>query len=394
MKRKNNTCDQYLTWAEIDLGAVKHNLKQIVKLTKKNKFYFPTRPRAKRNSKNIETIMAVIKADAYGHGMDNIALLLDREGVGLFGVSDIKEGVALRNIGIKKPILVFESTLESQAKKIIDYQLMPAVCTNDLARSLNQYAQRKKRRVDIHIKVDTGMGRLGIWHEEAYDFIKKVGMYDHLRIMGIFTHFPAADTDRSFTKKQLQYLYDLVTRLDRSGLIVPFIHAANSMGLAGYQTHIVNLTRPGLMLYGLYPHQSLRRKILLKPVLNVRSRVIFLKTIKKGQSVSYGRTFFTKKDMLVATVPIGYNDGYFRTLSNQADVLIGGIRCPVIGCVTMDQIMIDVSRLKTVHLNDSVTILGVQKKENISADELAQYAGTISYEIICSLGNRLKKIYL
>jgi len=182
--------------------------------------------------------------------------------------------------------------------------------------------------------------------------------------------------------------------LDRTGLIVPFIHATNSMGLAGYQAHIVNLTRPGLMLYGLYPHRSLRKKIRLKPVLNVQSRVIFLKKIKKGQSVSYGRTFFTKRDMLVATVPIGYNDGYFRTLSNQAFVLIGGLRCPVIGRVTMDQIMVDVSCLKTIQLGDPVTILGSQKMENISADELAEYAGTINYEIVCSLGNRLQRVYL
>jgi len=148
------------------------------------------------------------------------------------------------------------------------------------------------------------------------------------------------------------------------------------------------------MLYGLYPHKSLRKKIQLKPVLNVRSRVIFLKKVKKGQGVSYGRTFFTKKDMLVATIPIGYNDGYFRILSNQASVLIGGFRCPVLGCVTMDQMMVDVSGLKTVKLNDPVTVLGSQKKENISADELAGYAGTINYEIVCSLGNRLQKIYL
>jgi alanine racemase len=181
--------------------------------------------------------------------------------------------------------------------------------------------------------------------------------------------------------------------LDRTGLIVPFIHAANSMGLAGYQTRIVNLARPGLMLYGLYPHQDLRKKIQLKPVLSVRSRVIFLKKVKKGRSVSYGRTFFTKKDMLIATVPIGYNDGYFRALSNQAFVLIGGRRCPVAGRVTMDQIMVDVSHLKTVQLGDLVTILGSQKKENISADELAKYAGTINYEIVCSLGNRLPRVY-
>lgn len=390
---KNKKNDQPLTWAEINLNAVGYNLKQIIKLTVKNKYTHSTRLRAKSAPKNVETIMAVIKADAYGHGMEEIALLLDKEGVGYFGVSDITEGAALRKIGIKKPILVFESTLKFQAKLIVDHRLMPTVCTLDFAKSLNRHAKRKKERIDIHVKVDTGMGRLGIWHEEAFDFIKEISTYDHLRIMGLFTHFPAADTDRSFTKKQLTFLYDLVTRLDRTGLIVPFIHAANSMGLAGYQTHIVNLARPGLMLYGLYPHPSLQKKIRLKSVLNVRSRVIFLKKIRKGQSVSYGRTFFTKKDIRVATVPIGYNDGYFRAFSNQASVLIGGKRCSVIGCVTMDQIMVDVSHLKKVQLGDPVTILGSQKSENVSADELAGYAGTINYEIVCSLGNRLPKIY-
>jgi len=391
--KKNRQNGHPLTWAEVDLKAVRYNLRQIVKLTAKNKFYLSTRLRTKRVRKNVETILAVIKADAYGHGMRKIARLLDREGVGFFGVSDIQEGMALRSAGIKKPILLFESTLTSQAKQIIDYQLMPTVCTLNLARALNRYAQRKKKRIDIHVKVDTGMGRLGVWHEEAFEFIQKISKYDHLRIMGIFTHFPAADTDRPFTKMQLKYLHDLVTRLDRTGLIIPYIHAANSMGLAGYQTHIVNLTRPGLMLYGLYPHASLRKKIRLKPVLNVHSRVIFLKKIPKGQSVSYGRTFFAKKDILVATVPIGYNDGYFRTLSNQASVLIGGRQCPVIGSVTMDQIMVDVSRLKTVRLGDPVTILGSQKTKNVSADNLAEYAGTINYEIVCSLGNRLQKVY-
>ena len=210
---------------------------------------------------------------------------------------------------------------------------------------------------------------------------------------GIYTHFPVADTDRAFTKGQVACLYKLVKKLDRSGLIVPFIHAANSMGLAGYKTRILNLSRPGLMLYGLYPHPSLCKKIQLKPVLNVRSHVIFLKKVAKGRSVSYGRTFFTKKDMLVATIPIGYNDGYFRALSNKAAVLINGIRCPVVGRVTMDQIMVDATDVKGIKLGDSVVILGSQKKENISADELAAHAGTISYEIVCSLGNRLPKVY-
>ena len=394
MNKKKIKENKYLTWAEIDLKAVKENFKQIVKLTSQNKFYFPTRPpQSLKVKQGPESVMAVIKANAYGHGMKEIGILLDKMGAGYFGVSDINEGIALRKIGIKKPILLFESTLKSDAEKIIHYRLMPTICTLELAASLNRHAQKKKKRIDIHVKVDTGMGRLGIWHEEAFDFIKKVSAYRNLRIMGIFTHFPSADTDRNFTKKQLTCLYELVKTLDRCGRIVPYIHAANSMGLAGYPTHIVNLARPGLMLYGLYPHESLRKKIQLKPVMSVRSCVIFLKEIKRGRSISYGRTFFTKKDMLVATIPIGYTDGYFRVFSNQAFVLIDGARCPVVGRVTMDQIMVDVSHVEKVRLGSPVTILGSQKNKIISADELAKYAGTINYEIVCSLGHRLPKIY-
>jgi alanine racemase len=336
----------------------------------------------------------VIKADAYGHGVQQIAALLEKKGVGFLGVSDIEEGMALRKIGIKRPILLFESTLASHAKRILDYRLMPTVCTLPLARALNTYAQKKNKIIDIHVKVDTGMGRLGIWHEEAFDFIQRIARLHSLRIMGIFTHFPAADTDRAFTKKQINHLYNLVTRLDRTGLIIPYIHAANSMGLASYRTHILNLSRPGLMLYGLYPHPALKKNICLKPVLSVRSRVIFLKEIEKGRSISYGRTFFTRKDMLIATVPIGYSDGYFRALSNKASVLINGVRCPVVGRVTMDQIMADASNVRGIALGTPVTVLGAQKGERISADELAKHAGTINYEIVCSLGGRLPKIYL
>ena len=385
--------DGYLTYCEIDLAAVVHNLKEITKLTARNEFFLPTRSRLRKKVKDLSTVLAVIKAEAYGHGAERIALLLDKEGVGFLGVSDITEGIALREAGIKKPILLFESTLVSHARRIVDHRLMPTVCTLQLAQALNRYAKKKKKRIDIHVKVDTGMGRLGIWHEEAFDFIQKVSRLTFLRIMGIFTHFPAADTDRRFTKKQIEHLYNLVTKLDRAGLIIPYIHAANSMGLAGYQTHILNLSRPGLMLYGLYPHPGLRKNICLKPVLSVRSHVIFLKEIKKGRSISYGRTFFTKKDMLVATIPIGYNDGYFRAFSNRASVLIDGVRCPVVGRVTMDQVMVDASHVKGIKLGTPVTVLGLQKGERVSADELAKHAGTINYEIVCSLGGRLPKVY-
>ena len=399
MAKRTNTTDaltlsevEGLTYCEIDLSAVRHNLKELAKVASKRTFSLPHRPQSKKTMKSVETLLAVVKADAYGHGVRAVARLLEQQGVGFFGVSDLTEGIALRKLKIKKPILLFESTLESQAQEIVQYRLTPTVCTIQLAQSLHRCAREHKRRIDVHIKVDTGMGRLGIWHEEAGDFIKKVSALTHLRVTGIFTHFPAADTDRHFTYAQMKCLHHLVSQLDRAGLIIPYIHAANSMGLVDYETPILNVSRPGLMLYGLYPIPSLQKNIYLKPVMSVRSHVIFLKEIKKGRSVSYGRTFFTKKDMLVATIPIGYNDGYFRALSNRAFVLIDGARCPVIGRVTMDQIMVDASRVKKIRLGAPVTILGTQRQECISADELAGYAGTINYEIVCSLGNRLPRI--
>jgi len=382
-----------LTWVEVDLKAIRHNVKVLKKLAARNKFYLPSRPQRKKKDCPSTEILAVIKADAYGHGMAQVGGLLDKLGVEFFGVSDVAEGIRLRSVGIKKPILLFESALAESAPQIVAQNLMPMVCTEELAWALNKQAQKAKRRVDIHIKVDTGMGRLGVWYEEAFDFIQKVHQLPHLRIMGILTHFPAADTDKGFTKKQIQYLYDLVARLDQTGLIIPYIHAANSMGLAGYATHVLNLARPGLMVYGLYPHPSLKKAISLKPALSVKSKVIFVKEIKKGRSVSYGRTFFTKKDMKIAVIPMGYNDGYPRILSNKSDVLIDGKRCAIVGRVTMDQIMVDVTAMASVKIGTPVTVMGKQKKEIISADELAEQAKTISYEIVCGLGNRLPRVY-
>lgn len=389
MKKQHN---DLLTWCEIDLKAVKNNLKVLKKCAEKNKFQLPTRPR-KKGSENSAQILAVIKADAYGLGIERIAKLLVKEKVDFLGVSDVKEGIRLRKIGIKKPILLFESTLKQFAKQIVDYKLTPTICTMSLAQELNRYALKTKKQVDIHVKVDTGMGRLGVWHEGAQEFIFKLHRLKQLRIMGIFTHFPAADSDKNFTQKQMGHLYDLVTSLDKKGLVIPYIHAANSMGLAGYQTHILNLARPGLMLYGLYPHWSLQKKVKLKPALSVYSRIIFVKDVEKGRSISYGRTFLTKRKMKIATIPIGYNDGYFRILSNKSEVLIGRQRCQVVGRVTMDQIMVDVTHIKNVREGDPVVILGKQGKEEITADELADLAQTINYEIICSLGSRLPRIY-
>ncbi len=378
------------TYIEIDKKAIQYNLKQLKKLIIKNyQFSLPTRPKPK----NPPELLTIIKANAYGHGMCAVVDVLRKEGINFFGVSDIAEGVVLRKHKIKDPILILESVLPNQVDDIIKYNFTPMICAYDVAVKLNKAAKAKNKRVDIHIKVDTGMGRLGVWHNDAIDFIARVNKLGNLRIMGLMTHFPAADTDKVFTQKQLDILYEIVTTLDQSGLIIPYIHAANSMGLAGYKTHILNLARPGIMLYGLYPHPSLKTKVNLKPVMGVKSKVIFFKSIEQGQSISYGRTFFTKKPMCIATIPIGYNDGYFRSLSNKAEVLIEGKRCPVLGVVTMDQIIVDATHIDKLRLGTPVTIIGKQGPEEITADELALAAGTINYEVVCSLGNRLEHVY-
>ena len=374
--------NKYLTWVEVNLAAIRHNVRVLRKLAP---------PSAGLAGKT--KILTVIKADAYGHGMIPVAKVLVKEKVDFLGLSNLTEGITLRKAGIKTPILLFETTLAEQAKDIIDYRLTPTVCTHELAAALNHYAQKRKCVVDIHVKVDTGMGRLGVWHEEALGFIKKLSRLRNLRVQGIYTHFPAADIDRSFTRKQIQQFIMLLQQLKADGWQIPYVHAANSMGLAGYGTHLFNLARPGLMLYGLYPRPELEKKIGLRPAMSVHSRIIFLKRIEKGRSISYGRTFIARRPMTVATLPIGYSDGYLRGLSGKAEVLAGGKRCPVLGRVTMDQIVIDVSRVKNPRLGMPVVILGKQGKSEVCAYELAQLAHTINYEIVCSLGGRLPRVY-
>ncbi|MDP8212998.1 MAG: alanine racemase [Candidatus Zapsychrus exili] len=390
---KKNNSDNNLAWTEIDLKAIKHNVGELKKLASKNKFVIASRAKVKSDLAKMK-LLTVVKADAYGHGAGKIAKFLESQGVEYFGVSDLKEGIQLREAKIKKPILLFESTLPLFIKDIIKYRLTPTICSIEFAKELNDYALKLKKRIKVHIKVDTGMSRLGVWHSDAFDFIKKVYDFKQLDIYGIYTHFPSADTNKKFTTQQINILSDLVIKLDKKGMIIPFVHASNSMGLSGYKTNVLNLSRPGIMLYGLYPSANLKNSIKLKPALSVKSKIIFLKSIPKGRGVSYGQTFVAKKTMKIATIPIGYNDGYLRAFSNKANIIVKGILCPVIGNVTMDQIIVDVSKVKNPKFGMTVTILGREKGVEVSADNLALYANTINYEILCLLGNRLPKTYI
>jgi alanine racemase len=372
-------------WCELDLKALAHNFEQLQKL-------------AAKNMSHTLGIMPVIKADAYGHGMVQVAECLRECGCKYWAVSNASEGLHLRATGFKEKILLFESTSVSEAKEIVKYGLTPTVNTLEMAHALDRCAHQEGVQIPVHIKIDTGMGRLGINEAQALDFVQTLGTQcPHLILEGIYTHLPVADTDRDFTLGQMRRFRDIVYALENQFITFTFVHAGNSMGLGDYKSELFNLARPGIMLYGVYPLEDLKKKVLLKPVMSVKARIVFVQTIAKGRGISYGHTFKAKEDITVAILSIGYSNGYLRSLSNKAFVLVAGVRCPVVGRVTMDQIIVDITAVTlsghTPKIGDEAVIMGTQKGSSILADEIAQWADTISYEILCSLGSRLPRIY-
>jgi len=383
----------YSAWVEINLAALRSNFRAIKRLTRRQEV--EQRRAAHVPAQHIRTplILPVVKADAYGHGMLAAARELTALGADFLAVSDFREGITLRQNGITLPILVMEPPLPSAACQLLEYDLITTVCSLPSAIALDRCAASREVKARVHIKIDTGMGRLGVWQDEAMDLIDRVMRLEHLDVQGLYTHFPSADTDPKLTQDQIDRMKSLVERLDHRGRVIPYIHGANSMGTAGYPTRIFNVVRPGLMLYGLYPSREAQRIVSLRPVMSVKARVIFVKDVPKGRGISYGQTFVAKKPMRMATISIGYNDGFTRALSNKAEVLIGGRRCRVLGRVTMDQTVVDVTHVPRARIGSEVVVIGRQGREMILADELAAHAGTINYEIVCSLGNRLPRVY-
>ncbi|MCA9401686.1 MAG: alanine racemase [Candidatus Omnitrophica bacterium] len=379
---------KHLLWAEIDLKAIRFNIRQLKKMAKKN----PCKPQERKEHKGLlptkMELIPVIKSNAYGHGMVPVARALQAEGVQFFAVSDVHEAVELRKAGFTQKILIFESTLPEFAQDILTFNLIPTISDFKLAKALDAAAQRKKQRVSVHVDIDTGMSRLGVAHDKAFQFMQSMMGLSFISVEGLYTHMPVADTNRDFTQKQIRLLYDLVLKLDRQGMVVPYIHAANSMGLAGYRTNVLNLARPGLMVYGLYPDPSVQGSIQLKPAMSIKTRIVLIKKIQKGSGISYGHAFVAKRDMTIAVLPIGYNDGYLRTFSNKASVIVRGKKCSVLGRVTMDQTIIDISDVNKPALGMEAVVMGGRSDQTVTADELAAIAQTINYEIVCSLGNK------
>jgi len=362
------------TWAEIDLDALLFNLSQI-----------------RRQVGSGVKIMVTVKADAYGHGIVPVASVLALNGVDYFGVASIDEGIVLRKAGIKTPILVLGAILPQDIPPLFEYDLTQSLVSCSLAEELHKAAYKKNKKLKIHIKIDTGMGRLGIWYKDWPAFIKKIKKWPYLQIEGAFTHFPLADTHKDFTLRQIRLFNDLINLLEEKGVHLKFKHAANSMGILGYPHSHFNMVRPGLAIYGISPRDDLDIK--LRPVMSLKSKVVFLQRFSSGRRISYGHIYKVKKGATIANIPIGYGDGYPRILSNIGPVLIDGKRFLISGRICMDQLLVDVGRAK-VKLGDEVVFIGRQGKESIYAQDLARLCATIPYEIVCGIGARVPRIYL
>ncbi len=361
------------TWAEVNLNHLQYNFKKIKSLL------------------NPDTkVLVTVKADAYGHGLIPVSRRLVDSGLDYLGVASIDEGIKLRKAGIRIPVLILGLILKDDIGPLFTYRLIPTVCDLKFAQALDKKAKSLKQKIPVHIKIDTGMGRIGIAPSAALELAGDIYKLKHVQIQGVFTHFPLADVDRKFTFSQISVFDKLVDDLKKEGMRIPLVHAANSAGLIRHIDSHFTMVRPGLVIYGLYPKKDLG--IDLKPVLSLKTRVVFVKQVKRGVGISYGLTYRTKRPTCIVTLPIGYGDGYPRNLSNLAYVLIGGRRFRISGRVCMDQIMVDVGSFKP-KIGQEAVLIGKQGKQKITAEELAALSGTISYEIVCGLGSRIPRIY-
>lgn len=347
----------------------------------------------------------MIKADAYGHGALSVARALAAEGVTRFGVALVEEARALREGGIAEEILVLGGFMPEQAGDLVELGLTAAVFHLGAAEALDAAARRVGRTAPIHVKIDTGMGRLGFPVADAPDALVRLSRYASLRLDGVMTHFADADlADLAYAREQMTRFSSVCRAAAVRGVVIPMRHAANSAMLlgAGQVSAIEDESasgglyegaRPGLMLYGCRPGPAVGKTTELRPVLSLTTRILLLKRVPPGSPISYGRTFVTRRDSLIAVLPIGYADGYPRALSNRGAVLVRGRRAPVVGRVCMDLTMIDVTDVPDAAEGDDVVVIGGQGDERISVDEVAEQAGTISYEILCGIGSRVPRRY-
>lgn len=366
-------------WAEINLDNLAHNMREVRRITNKN-----------------SKITAVIKADGYGHGAVAIAETLLENGADRFAVATLSEAIQLKTFFPNIQTMVLGYTPENLAHDVIKYDVIQTIYTLDQAKEFSKIANSLNKKITIHIKLDTGMNRLGmIFEDKTIDTILEISKLDGLIIEGIFTHFAAADEiDKEYTIQQVKKYKYIVDNLEKRGLDITLKHVSNSAGIIDLPQYNFDMVRAGIMLYGLYPSKEVNHDIVnLKEVMCLKAQVSFVKALEKGSCVSYGLKYKCEKESLLATLPIGYADGYTRMLTGKAKVMVQGCKVPVVGNICMDQCIIDVTGLD-VNIGDEVILFGGNDLNGISIDSLAESLNTINYEIICMIDKRVPRIYI
>lgn len=367
-------------YAEINLDNLAHNIKEVRRITSKG-----------------AQVMAVIKADGYGHGATKIAQTLLDNGADRLAVAVLDEGIELRKAGIKAPIFILGYTQPERAEDVVKYDIEQAVYSLEAADALSKAAVKQNKTAQVHIKIDTGMGRIGLQaDDEAVQIIKNIYSLQNLKIKGIFTHFAAADeVDKTYTQMQFNRFMWICSELEKLGIAIDIRHCANSAAIIDIPDMHLDMVRAGIMLYGLAPSKDVMlNKLELREVMSLKVRITHVKEIEAGCSVSYGRKFTADKKTKIASLPIGYADGYTRLLSGKAEVLVKGRRVPVVGRICMDQCMIDATGIEDVKVGDEVVLFGKQGDDFISIDEIAEKLGTINYEIVCMISRRVPRVYV
>jgi len=370
------------TYAEIDLSALKHNYQLI------------------RSSIPQKTeILAVVKADAYGHGFMDISRELESLGVNAFGVAFLAEGIQLRKSGSDKPILLLGGVYPGQERKCLGYNLSTAVFTLEQAQALNAAAGKLFRKAQIHLKVDTGMGRLGVPYHEVPQFLVELKKLPNIALEGLISHFASADeldeSGQYFTRLQGERFAWALAEIRKAGFKPRYVHIANSAAALLRNIPDCNLIRPGITMYGALPSADFQGKLDLKPVMRLKSRIAMLKWVDAGTTISYARRFTAGQRTLIASVPVGYADGYPRALTNRGEALVRGVRAKIAGTVCMDWVMLDVTDIEGVAVGDTVTLMGPDDAgQCIHAEELAEWADTIPYTIFCGISKRVPRVYL
>lgn len=367
--------------AVVSLDAIAHNFAEM-----------------KKNIAKGTKIVAVIKADGYGHGAEAIARLIeDYDYIWGFAVATPEEALQLRTFGVKKPILILGIVFEEYFTQMIAKEIRLTVCTYEMAQKLSEEAQRQGRDVHIHIGLDTGMSRIGFAdRQESVEEIKKISQLPNLKIEGMFTHFARADeTDRSPAIDQLNRYLNFAKLLEDADIQIPMKHCSNSAGIIRVPEANLNAVRAGITIYGIYPSNEVERDIVkLIPAMELKSHISYIKTVEPGAAFSYGGTFTAKKEMKVATIPVGYADGYPRSLSNKGWVLIHGKKAPILGRVCMDQFMVDITKIPDAKAGDEVTLIGKDGKEFISIEKFGDLSGRFSYEFACDISKRVPRVYI